>query len=162
MIVQVVSPDDARHPDAFHIFLAGGITGCPDWQAEFTAVAAGLDWPVPLALVNPRRRPGSAWDDREATSQIEWEFRRIQLAKLVAFWFPPESVCPIALYELGRATGSAYKQVVVGAHEAYPRRFDLGVQLRLARPGLVLAPSIAALVDQARSHVVAWQRGEDR
>jgi hypothetical protein len=33
------------------VFLAGGITGCPDWQAELVRMLAD----VPVALLNPRR-----------------------------------------------------------------------------------------------------------
>src|SRR5262245_39813726 len=77
------------------LFLAGGITGCPDWQAETISLFADL----PLVLLNPRRRDFPINDPSAGPSQIEWEHRHLRRADAVLFWFPRETLCPIALYE---------------------------------------------------------------
>jgi hypothetical protein len=79
------------------LFLAGGISGTFDWQADVVAGLADL----PLVLLNPRRRNFPINDPTAAPTQIEWEFHHLRRATAVLFWFPSETLCPIALYELG-------------------------------------------------------------
>ena len=85
------------------LFLAGGITGTFDWQTEIVRLLNV----TALAVLNPRRRNFPIDDSTAAQSQIEWEFRHLRRATAVLFWFPSETLCPIALYELGgrAATG---------------------------------------------------------
>lgn len=130
------------------VFLAGGITGCPDWQAEAVAALADLD----VVLLNPRRRVTP--HRGAAAEQVGWEFQALRRADLVLFWFAAsQSVQPIALYELGaHAAGS--KQIVVGADPRYPRRADVVLQLSHVRPGLVVHDTLAATVAEARSRLV--------
>jgi hypothetical protein len=126
------------------VFLAGGITDCPEWQAEAASALGGRD----VVVLNPRRRvlplPG------DAAEQIEWEYRALRRADLVLFWFPAgPSVQPIALYELGaRAAGG--RPLVVGADPAYPRRADVILQLSHVRPGLVVESTLTGTLLLAR------------
>ena len=58
---------------------------------------------------------------------------------IIFFYFPKESVCPIALYELGRMI-SYYRLeldrvVIVGCDEDYSRKNDLDIQIELATHG---------------------------
>jgi hypothetical protein len=106
------------------LFLAGGITGCPDWQADLRAQLGDL----PLALLNPRRA--------------------------ISFWFPAEALQPIALYELG-AWSMTSKRLFVGADPRYPRRADVVIQTRLARPALTVVDSLASLAAQ----ILQWRGG---
>jgi hypothetical protein len=82
------------------LFLAGGISGTHDWQAEVVERLADL----PLVLLNPRRRNFPMDGPSAAEGQIAWEFRHLRRATAVLFWFPPETLCPIALFELGGRT----------------------------------------------------------
>ncbi|GAA1267215.1 hypothetical protein Psi02_08990 [Planotetraspora silvatica] len=128
------------------VFLAGGITDCPDWQAE---VAAGLA-DLPVAVLNPRR---AAFEDspEAAAEQIGWEYRHLAACDMVLFWFPgSRSVQPIALYELGMWAGRS-KPIVVGADPAYIRRLDVEVQLSHVRPGLVVHTTLNATSQAARA-----------
>ncbi|GAA4573278.1 nucleoside 2-deoxyribosyltransferase domain-containing protein [Planotetraspora kaengkrachanensis] len=128
------------------VFLAGGITDCPDWQAE---VAAGLA-DLPVAVLNPRR---AAFEDspEAAAEQIGWEFRHLAACDTILFWFPgSRSVQPIALYELGMWAGRT-KPIVVGADPAYARRLDVSVQLSHVRPGLVVHDSLEKTIVAARA-----------
>jgi hypothetical protein len=146
--VYVEAPDDYTGPLPV-VFLAGGITGCPDWQRE--AVDELAD--VSAAVCNPRRADFPIDDPAAAPAQIEWEYRHLARAAVVLFWFPAgESPQPIALYELGfhAATG---KVLAVGADPGYLRRHDVVEQLRLARPDLMVHDRLAAVCAEA-AHLV--------
>lgn len=133
------------------LFLAGGITGCPDWQAQVTE--ALLD-PTEEhgTILNPRQKDFPIEDPNAARDQIEWEYRNLAAADLILFWFPEEQIQPIALFELGRwSAPRTSTPIVVGAHPNYPRRQDIEIQLELARPGLevhrTLEETIHAVID---------------
>jgi hypothetical protein len=127
------------------IFLAGGISGCFDWQSRVAELLADSD----LAVLNPRRRGAFAMDDAAlAREQIAWEFRHLRRAWGRLFWFPPETLCPIALFELGAWSKEANAPLFVGTDPKYARRFDVVEQLRLARPEVRVVDSVEALAAQ--------------
>ena len=128
------------------VFLAGGISGTFDWQADVVARLADL----PLVVLNPRRRDFPMDDPTAAQAQIEWEFRHLRRATAVLFWFPPETLCPIALYELGGRAQVCEQPLFVGTHPDYQRRLDVDVQLKLARPEVTVVSDTAALARQVR------------
>lgn len=114
------------------LFLAGGITGCPDWQrtaANMLHVFGSNE----LAVLNPRRADFPMGDRMAGVQQIEWEHAALARADMVVFWFPRETLCPITLYELG-VQNSGTKRLVVGVHAKYGRKLDVQAQTRLARP----------------------------
>ena len=126
------------------IFLAGGITGCEDWQSKVVNLLSDLD----ITLVNPRRKN---WVDseKEATRQIEWEFEHLYAADNILFWFPHETLCPITLFEYGKWIVSK-KRMFVGYHRDYKRSLDLDVQSGLERPKQRLHNSLESLCDEVR------------
>lgn len=129
------------------VFLAGGITRCPDWQAEAVRLLTG----VPVAILNPRRQTFDVGNPAEGESQIRWEHRHLQRASVVLFWFSEgPSPQPIALYELG-AMAAVGRRIVVGAHPDYSRRADVLVQMSLTRPGLPVHDDLAATVAAAKA-----------
>lgn len=111
------------------LFLAGGITGCPDWQTEMTDAMKDLS---DLTILNPRRANLDVVNPRLAEEQILWESRHLKMANIISFWFPAETVCPIALYELGMWTDKA-PLLFVGTDAAYSRRQDVIIQTRLRK-----------------------------
>lgn len=125
------------------VFLAGGITGCGDWQQALRGLLAE----APLALINPRRGTYDFGDPAAAELQIAWEFRHLRAASMISFWFAAEQIQPISLYELG-AWSMSPKQIFVGVHPEYPRRHDVIVQTRLVRPEVVIADSLEELALQ--------------
>jgi hypothetical protein len=129
------------------LFLAGGISGTHDWQSEVVERLADL----PLVLLNPRRRNFPMDDPSVAEGQIAWEHRHLRRATAVLFWFPPETLCPIALFELGGRTMVPEQPLFVGTHPDYQRRLDVVIQLKLARPEVTVTSDVAALADQVRS-----------
>ena len=127
---------DARHPgEGAAVFLAGGITGCPDWQAE----ALGLLANTRLLVFNPRQPAFDVTDPDAGRDQIAWEVEHLRFADLILFWFPASGdvTQPIALFELGMALGQR-RDLVVGTDPAYCRRFDVLEQCRHAAPSLTV------------------------
>ena len=149
---EIVAPEyRGLDPVLPSIFLAGGISNCPDWQRQVVAMLAGWD----VVLFNLRRfaypdAPGAA------RAQIEWEYSHLRRATAVLFWFPGgPSPCPIALFELGACTQWPDRRLFVGCDEAYPRRLDVEVQIGLARPEVPVASTLEGLTAQ----VAAWLDG---
>jgi hypothetical protein len=113
------------------VFLAGGITDCPDWQAE-----ARLQLENDVVVLNPRRENFPIDDPSAAMEQVTWEFKHLARARKILFWFASgPSPQPIALYELGRHA-ALHHPLVVGVDPNYVRRADVIIQLGLARPSL--------------------------
>lgn len=125
------------------LFLAGGISDAENWQQQLLQLLPQGDYTV----LNPRRTLFSGDDPAAAVEQIEWEFRHIRRASVVAFWFPPQTLCPIALFELG-ACSAAGAAIVVGTDANYARRDDVEVQLRLRRPEVAIAHCLLELAEQ--------------
>jgi hypothetical protein len=141
--VQAPQPYDGPGPV---LFLAGGITDCPDWQSQ--AAAMLRDTPG-LTVLDPRRAAFDLADPAAAAEQITWEHTHLRRADVVLFWFAPGgSVQPITLYELGVHVTRGVP-LAVGADPGYPRRLDVQVQLALARPGLPVHDRLAATVAAA-------------
>lgn len=122
-------PEDVDHPALF-LFMAGGITGTPRWQLDLLKLLR--DGPNMLVVLDPRRDNFDTSDASLFHEQIEWEFSAIEMAHGMSFWFPAESVCSIALFELGQAT-MCEDNLFVGCDPAYPRRADVVKQLSLCR-----------------------------
>ena len=125
------------------LFLAGGLTGAEDWQLEIARLLTNTPW----TLLNPRRRTFPKAPDA-AEEQIRWEYDHLRRATARLFWFPPQTLCPIALFELG-AWSRGSEPLLVGVHPAYQRRLDVRVQLSLARPDVTLVSTLEELAAQA-------------
>lgn len=126
------------------IFLAGGITNCPDWQQDIVSMLRDTD----LTLLNPRRENFPIHDPNAALAQITWEYEHLRKANAILFWFPRETLCPIVLYELG-AWNMTKKPIFVGVHPEYKRRPDVEIQTQLARPSIEVVYSLQDLADLA-------------
>ena len=125
------------------IFLAGGITNCPDWQQEMRELLADTD----LVLLNPRRKDFPIGNPDAAHQQIMWEHHALRFANRILFWFPKETLCPIVLYELG-AWSMMPKPIFVGVHPEYQRRQDVEIQTELVRPDVQVVYSLKALAEK--------------
>ena len=68
----------------------------------------------------------------------------MRLASAIAFWFPPETLCPITLFELG-AWSMTNKLLFIGVDPRYQRFLDVKIQTKLARPELVILESLTDL-----------------
>lgn len=138
-------PDDPLHNGRRSVFLAGGITGCPDWQQEARALVHASD--EDLIVVNPRRDNFPINDPNAAESQIGWEYYHLRLVDKILFWFPAATLCPIVLYELG-AWSQTFKPIAVGVEPGYQREQDVRIQTRLVRPEVQVVSTIPDLVQE--------------
>ncbi len=136
------------------LFLAGGITGTQDWQALMTQMLADTTW----TILNPRRQV-YLQNSAAGVEQIRWEFHHLRCATARLFWFPAETLCPIALFELG-AWSRTREALFVGVHPDYQRRFDVHTQLALARPDITVAGSLDELAAQAAGYLRQFARKE--
>ena len=121
-------PPSFRNPS---VFIAGGISNCPDWQSEIISVMNTEKFDV----VNPRRNTGVDHTGAIAEAQITWEHRALSMVDACVFWFPCETLCPITLFECGSMLTRAYYhdvKLAIGWHPDYQRAFDLEVQINLA------------------------------
>ncbi len=127
------------------VFLAGGISGCPDWQQEMRQLLSDTD----LFLLNPRSANFDVADPNAAEQQITWEYIHLRQADTILFWFCKEMIQPIALFELG-AWSKTDKPIFIGVHYEYPRRQDIEIQMELIRPEVEIAYSLQELADQVK------------
>lgn len=113
------------------VFIAGGISDCPNWQAEMISIIDTDRYDV----VNPRRDGGFDKIGSTAEAQIRWEFLALSHIESCVFWFPKETLCPITLFELGKMLEKARKdsiiRLAIGWHPEYARAFDLSMQIEL-------------------------------
>ncbi|MCH8090664.1 MAG: hypothetical protein IH955_11740, partial [Chloroflexi bacterium] len=130
------------------VFLAGGITDCPNWQRD--AVEYLGEHCPGLVVFNPRR---DNWDMNAgpdaSKAQIKWEHEAISLATSHLFWFCVETVQPIVLYELGKVQAMG-RNLFTGAHPGYPRRLDVVTQLELLRESAFVHTSLENLLHSVR------------
>lgn len=128
------------YPTNADLFLGGGITNCPDWQADVVKMLEETD----LTILNPRR--SAAFTGDIADEQIRWEYEALRAVKTVLFWFPKETLCPITLFELGVFSQRKDTRLIVGTHPEYARRFDVQVQMELSRPEVVVHDSVEDMI----------------
>lgn len=123
------------------VFLAGGITNCPEWQdkvIEFLKAKLDTD---NLVVFNPRRKNFPIGVPSAAFGQIKWEFKQLEKMDIFSMYFcGGDSDQPICMYELGRNIvrmqnrfpADWEKRIIVSVEEGYKRREDVIVQTRLA------------------------------
>ena len=140
----ITAPDSVDSP--VDLFLAGGITNCPDWQSEIVQQLNHL----PVRIANPRRVEVFKPEDEER--QIMWEHDALKDTGCILFWFPEETLCPITLFELGKFTMRKDIPVFVGTHPGYKRKTDVFYQLKLERPEIVVVHNIVELAGQVVKH----------
>lgn len=144
------------------IFLAGGITNCPEWQ---DVVIAKLE-DTPGVLYNPRRKNFPIHDPGAAQEQIRWEFEHLEKADLFSIWFcNAPSDQPICMYELGRNLARFEHSnlpgfVVVGVEPGYRREQDVYHQVRNAQgPSFPICQSLDEFVNEIRGVIHDWGMG---
>ena len=105
-----------------------------------------------ITLLNPRRNKFPINDPNASKEQISWEYNHLRTADTILFWFPKESICPIALYELG-AWCMTEKPICLGVDPDYPRKIDIKEQTALSRPDVEIVYSLFDLVKQIKIQI---------
>ena len=132
------------------LFLAGGITNCPDWQDEIIEL---LKEEYDLTMYNPRRKNFPINDPTASEQQITWEYNHLRDADIILFWFASGSLNPIVLYELGRWGNSSNKEIFVGCDPEYQRKQDVEIQTKLSRPNIEIVYSLEDLAEQVSNYL---------
>jgi len=137
-MIYVEAPNITQTPNKGlpSIFIAGSISGTWDWHSKLISNLKDLD----VVVYNPRRKNFPINDPTEAPKQIKWEFNHIRKADMLCFWFAPETVAPITLYELG-AHSMTEKPITIGLDPGYERILDVEIQTKLVRPDIQIAYS---------------------
>lgn len=153
-MIYVEAPNPVPLINKKYLFLAGGITNCPDWQAEVKNAFHAHYWIPELVILNPRRDNFKVGDD-ESTTQIMWEHKAMNMADGIIFWFPKETLCPITLFEYGKWLNTD-KKLFVGTDPLYQRNLDIQVQTKLVRKQQYINHSLSEVIKAAS----AWARYE--
>lgn len=130
------------------LFLAGGISNCPNWQMEMIGRLKGFP---NLTVYNPRRENFPIEDPNAAEEQIIWEFNHLRDANIIIFWFSKGSLNPIVLYELGMWGNSNDRPILIGIDPEYERKQDVIIQTQLARPEVEIYDSLDLIVQKLYS-----------
>jgi len=146
----VESPDTTD--DIFNsVFLAGGISGCYDWQSKVVAKLDELK--APVTVFNPRRKNFDIKDKDMTMKQIYWEYVHLRQASFIVFWFCKETECPITLFELGQHS-MTNKTIIIGIDPEYKRRRDVEIQMGLVRPDIPIVYTLNDLVNNIHTQTV--------
>lgn len=130
------------------VFLAGSITGAVDWQKD----AAALLTPY-FGVFNPRRDNYDKLDRDVEREQMTWEFLHLDLATITLFYFAPETLAPITLFEYGKQLSKMkyepFRKTYICVHPNYQRKNDIWIQTELAQPQLLknFHPTVTAMCE---------------
>lgn len=122
------------------VFLAGGITNCPEWQNDIISRLDELSTEN-LVVFNPRRKNFPINDPTAAYKQIDWEFRQLERVDIFSMYFSSGvSDQPICMYELGRNLVKMQmrfpkdweNRIIVSVEDGYKRKQDVLIQSELA------------------------------
>jgi Nucleoside 2-deoxyribosyltransferase like len=121
------------------VFLAGGISNCPNWQSDVLDRLRKYEVITnsPVTICNPRRDNFNTAKAEDSALQIQWEHTYLKLSNIIFFWFPCETLCPITLFEYGKMlVESRHRnlELIVGCHPDYKRKFDVQYQTFLDNP----------------------------
>lgn len=133
----------ARLNPADNLFLAGSITGAQDWQKEmaYKTYEVGMLWNIRLIdhfnVFNPRRANFDVSNPAVEQEQITWEYHCIHQCRYILFWFAPETLAPITLFELGSALNThEHENIFIGIDPEYKRKNDVLIQTSLRNKAL--------------------------
>lgn len=149
---EIKAPDRYdHHRDRRTLFVAGGISNCPNWQSGIPAALVETD----IILLNPRRDEFDVANPALEQEQIEWEHQHILQADAYLFWFCEETLCPITLFELGKVSGLfPTKPLFIGTHPNYARKRDVNFQMLLLRPEV----NVVYHLDRVLEQVIEWAK----
>lgn len=138
----ITAPTDyIMKPDEISVFLAGGITNCPDWQEDVITELGSYNDTDKLVIFNPRRDNFPIDKPTDATEQIEWEFTQLENMDIFSMYFSAgKSDQPICMYELGRNIVRMQTRfpmdwedrIIISAERDYKRLQDVIIQTNLA------------------------------
>jgi len=151
MPIYVEAPTKINMITGYRIFLAGGITGCVNWQKVAKDVlmkSNKYDF-----IVNPRRENFDLLDVDVAEEQIYWEADQLQRCDEILFWFSSETVQPITLFELG-CYCTKKPIIYVGCDPEYSRKFDVITQMSIYRPDVKIWDNLDNMLEHIAGDII--------
>lgn len=153
MAIIIKAPDEVnslQNNKNIKLFLAGGITGCENWQKYVISELSNVD---NLTIYSPRRENFPINDSKAAEEQIVWEYNHLKTADIIIFWFSRGSLNPIVLYELGMWGNSRIVSTVIGVDPQYERRQDVYFQTSLAKSELQIHNNLSDVIEEVKDIV---------
>lgn len=147
------------------VFLAGGISNCPDWQSDFLSLLGNQ--PTKKGIIYNPRRVDFDMDDKSATKkQIIWEFKHLWKSDIIVFWFCKETIQPIVLLELGERLGQiqAIKNydnvpsILIGIEDGYSREEDIIIQSELVLGKIMISRTLEDLALRTNKLLTTLER----
>lgn len=144
-VITAPEPLDIKN-DEIAVFLAGGITDCPDWQKEVIKLLSTHIDCTKLVVLNPRRENFPIDDPNAVEEQITWEFNALEQMDIFSMYFcSGNRDQPICMYELGRNIcrmqmrfpADWEKRIIITQEQGYRRFADVRIQTILATGGLI-------------------------
>jgi len=134
----------------FTIYLAGGIKDCTNWQKEAIELLLKNKFirKNNIVILNPRRETFDENKEFILEQQYLWEREHINRSSIVLFWFPKETHCPIALFDLGHCMRKN-KKIFIGCDKEYKKRKDLILR---SLPNKVCS-SLETLIENALEYI---------
>ena len=135
-MIDILTAPNTNNAEYISVFLAGGITGCPDWQKEVIQELESED----ISVYNPRQENFDVADKSASYKQIVWEYERLEKMDIFSIYFSgSDSLQPICMYELGRNIvrmqnrfpNDWQKRIVISVEDGYKRAQDVIVQVEL-------------------------------
>lgn len=159
---------DGTLPRPF-VFLAGGITNCPNWQLKFHGILSKkIEETVTndFTIFNPRRDNFPIHDPNASQEQIQWEHNALRLSDIILFWFSRGSDNPIVFYEYGTWLTRNYHfsrpMVLVGCDPEFKRQSDVSIQSKLLLPMITVHKSLESMADSLLgNYVFIWHREDE-
>lgn len=135
-MIDVLTAPNTNDAKYISVFLAGGITGCPNWQKE---VIKELEYEN-VSVYNPRQEHFVVTDKNASYKQIAWEYERLEKMDIFSMYFcRGDSIQPICLYELGRNIirlqnrfpRDWQNRIIISIEDGYQREQDVIIQVDL-------------------------------
>lgn len=135
-MIDVLTAPNINDAKYISVFLAGGITGCPNWQKEVIKNLEAED----ISVYNPRQEHFNVTDKSASYKQIVWEYERLEKSDIFSMYFcGGSSIQPICMYELGRNIvrmqnrfpSDWENRIVVSVEDGYQRAQDVIIQVEL-------------------------------
>ncbi len=152
-MIKVFEAVTEENGNGFRLFLAGGITNCPDWKSILIEKIKNTNVETDLDIYNPRRKNFPIHDKEAGLEQMKWEFKRLKQADMTIYWFSRGSLNPISLYELGMWGNSRTTPVIIGIDEKYERSNDVITQTTLARSNVPIVDSLDKITEIIKTYV---------
>lgn len=153
-----------KHDD-ITVFLAGGITGCRDWQKEvidhlYKFVGRNDNQVV---VYNPRQENFNINNPHAADDQITWEYQYLNQVNIFSMYFVGgDQIQPICMYELGRYIKAYDDYQVISTEKDYIRKFDVACQVALTTKGLTAVNTDATPYTHAKAIFEVIEKVKER